>query len=469
MVATELSLESGRLEARATRQLAPAGGMQVRTPVAVAGLRGTDFRLNVSDDGQQLRGELLDGGLTIQRDREEVRLTGGEGLLAEAGKPLGTAQPLPAAPCVIALPAIVRNLPIRFTWPADPASRQWRAQIAADGAFQKLQLDAQVDAPEVAWDIALPDGDYVFRLRALNAAGLEGYNLDHKFRLDLRPMPPRIQAPAPAARSYVETVDFVWDAAEEAQGYLIQIAPTPYFQTDVIERRLGAVTRQREVLPSGLWHWRLASLDADGGRHLWGPSQTLRVQPLPAAPVLSGATEADTARLSWLALSGAAQYDIEIASDPNLTTTTLHRRQVETELVLTLPPGQHFWRVRGVEADGEAGGWSAPGQLILPPPPPTNVVATITRESIELGWQGEAARYRVEMAKVTGFDPVLLKLDSPSHSTSLAKPEPGQYLLRVIAISADGNESLPSAAVPVEIKRTLPWWLWPLMLLPFGV
>ena len=288
MVATELSLENGRLEASAARQLAPAGGMQVRTPVAVAGLRGTNFRLNVSDDGQQLRGELLDGGLAIQRDREEVHLTGGKGLLAEAGKPLGAAQPLPAAPRVIALPAVVRSLPIHFAWQADPASRQWRAQISADEAFEKLQLDAQVNVPEVGWDTALPDGDYVFRLRAVNAAGLEGFNLDHKFRIDLRP------------------------------------------------------------------------------------------------------------------------------------------------------------------------------------PPPTNVVAVTTREEIELRWQGETARYRVELANVAGFDPDLLMLDSPNQSASLTKPEPGQYLLRVIAISADGDESLPSAIVPIEIKRAVPWWLWPLMLLPFG-
>ncbi|HEX7972450.1 MAG TPA: FecR domain-containing protein [Thiobacillus sp.] len=59
MVSTELSLDSGRLEASATQQLAPAGGFKVKTVVAVAGLRGTDFRLNLAEGGKTLHSEVM--------------------------------------------------------------------------------------------------------------------------------------------------------------------------------------------------------------------------------------------------------------------------------------------------------------------------------------------------------------------------------------------------------------------------
>jgi hypothetical protein len=95
-----------------------------------------------------------------------------------------------------------------ISWPAGPVGAQaWRAQLFAAGDPQALLLDSRVDQPPLRWPEArdLPDGDYLLRLRAIDALGLEGQAAERPLRLEARPEPPFISRPAaggqPAARS----------------------------------------------------------------------------------------------------------------------------------------------------------------------------------------------------------------------------------------------------------------------------
>ncbi len=135
MVSTELSLEGGRLEAHATKQLAPAGGFKVNTPVAVAGLRGTDFRLNLSEDGKSLRNEVLQGVVAVAARGREVNVAGGYGTVAEAGQPPQAPRPLLPAPGAAGLSARIERLPLAFTWQALPGARAYRAQVVTDAGL----------------------------------------------------------------------------------------------------------------------------------------------------------------------------------------------------------------------------------------------------------------------------------------------------------------------------------------------
>ncbi|MGQ9686743.1 MAG: FecR domain-containing protein, partial [Thiobacillaceae bacterium] len=127
MVSTEVDLQDGRLEANASRQVSPAGGFQVKTPIAVAGLRGTAFRLNMDAEGKTLRGEVLDGAVSVSAARKEVVVPAGQGTLTTSGRPPAPARPLLPAPAVIALPTRIRARPIRFSWQRDEAAHSWRA------------------------------------------------------------------------------------------------------------------------------------------------------------------------------------------------------------------------------------------------------------------------------------------------------------------------------------------------------
>jgi len=370
MVSTELSLASGRLEAHASKQLAPAGGFKVVTPVATAGLRGTDFRLNVAEDGNTLRSEVLDGAVGVAAQGREVRVEGGYGTLAEAGKPPEPPRPLLPAPAAEGLSARVERLPLAFAWPPLADARAYRAQVARDAAFTEVLLDDVTPEAAIIWKDDLPDGAYVLRVRGIDPVGLEGANRDHGFELDARPLPPAPLSPLLGERLYQHDVMFSWAAAAEAHGYVLQIAPTPEFGDGLIERRLAAVTRHGETLAEGDWHWRAASLDEAGRLHVWSPHRAFRIQPLPNPPAAQARADAGQAQFVWSEAKGAARYGLELGASPDLSAPLVQQETAGTTLAVPLKSGKYHWRVRGIESDGQSGAWGAASPVIVPPDAP---------------------------------------------------------------------------------------------------
>lgn len=467
MVSTELSLDGGRLEARAGKQLAPAGGFKVRTPVAVAGLRGTDFRLNVSEDGKSLRNEVMEGVVAVAAEGREVSVAGGFGTVAEAGKPPEAPRRLLAAPGAVGLSTLIERLPLSFVWQPVAGASAYRAQVARDAAFTEVLLDDVSKEASATWQDDLPDGAYWLRVRAIDSAGLEGANRDHAFELDARPLPPAPLSPTLGERLYRNAVEFSWAAAAEAHGYVLQIAPTPEFATGLIERRLAAVTRHGETLPEGDWHWRAASLDEAGKPHVWSPHRAFRVQPLPNPPAAHARADAGQAQFVWSEAKGAARYGLELGASADLSAPLAQREAAATTVAVPLKSGKYFWRVRGIESDGQAGAWGAVSPVIVPPDAPSGLAALVEGDQLRATWKGDAPAYKLELSTDTSFAKPLLTQRVDAASAALAKPEPGDYWLRVTGVGAEGVEGAPGPAVAVKVESFTPWWLLlPLLLVP---
>lgn len=463
MIATELSLEAGRLEASAAKQVAPAGGFSVRTPVAVAGLRGTGFRLNVAQDGRRMINEVSEGSVAVSNQGKTVAVNAGYGTFAEAGKPPAPPRALLAAPDLGAVPAKLQRLPLRVSWPAQTGAVAWRAQVGTDATFGTVVLDDVVTTPSVDWGGELPDGDYVLRVRAIDDAGLEGLDASRKLTLDARPLPPTPISPALDERLYQPQANFAWIAVPDAHGYVFQAAPTPEFDNGMVERRLPPVIQHQETLGEGQWHWRVASLDDAGRMHLFSPYRTFIVKPLPAPPAgARSSADGGKAYFTWNPVKGADSYAVEIALDQKVVVS---KETKETTLAVALEAGKYQWRVRGQEADGQTGGWSPDNVVILPPPPPTDLKVDAKARPVTLTWQGKAQRYRVEVATEPTFAKPVLSLETDTPGAVLKDLEPGAYSARVIALGAEGVASLPSQAVAFTQERPTPWWLL-LLLLP---
>ncbi len=467
MVATEIDLQSGRLEASAARQRGPAGGFRVKTPVAVAGLRGTAFRLNVAEDGGSLHSEVLEGEVGVAAQGREVGVGAGQGTIALAGKPPEPPRALLPAPAVQGLPTLVDTLPLRFAWLAGSQAAAWRVQVAADPSFTRLVLDDRFDAAAAEWEDAPPDGNYVLRIRGVDDRGLEGLNLDHPFTLDARPLPPMQMAPEPGVRSYDGALGFRWAATEEAHGYVLQLSTTEDFSQGLIERRMEALTAHDEALPAGRYHWRLASLDDQGKTRTWSPARDFRVQPLPGAPRGNSEARDGKAYFAWAAVAGAARYEMEVGRTAALDSDVVRQNAEGTNLALELTPGKYWWRVRGLEGDGQAGAWSQTSPLVLPLPAPVIRESIMEKEHLRLSLHAEGAQgYTLEMATDPEFRQVLQQTRGTT-PILLARPEPGEYYLRARTEGEDGLLSPPGPVYKLTVQRPfVPWWLWPLMFLP---
>src|SRR5437867_12790095 len=89
------------------------------------------------------------------------------------------------------------------------------------------------------------------------------------------------------------------------------------------------------------------------------------------APVLldpgSAASVQTLPAFSWSPVTGADQYEFQVAADQNFNSPVLGRgessfttRNTRATLKKTLPNGTYWWRVRATTKSGDASPWSAP-------------------------------------------------------------------------------------------------------------
>jgi hypothetical protein len=458
MVSTELVLDAGRMEAKAAQQLQPAGGFKVATPVAVAGLRGTAFRLNLDDTGKTLASEVLAGAVAVDGKGKEVLVGAGTGSIASDNAPPTEAIALLPAPALSGLPDKVMQFPLRFAWAKDHRATAWRSEVASDAAFQRVMLDQLSAEPGALWDDTLPDGHYFLRVRMKDKHGLEGFATDHVFELDARPLPPPVVKPADGERSLQETVQFTWAAPEEAHGYRLQIATSQDFSQGLIERQLAASTGHSQALPTGRYYWRLASLDDRGVTREWGQVQTLRVQPLPDAPAGTQAkSSGGKAELAWLPTPGADAYEVAISQAADLSSSTVHKAK-DAKASLELKPGQYYWRVRGIEADGQAGAWSGIGAFAYANPP-SNLQGRTEGDTLVLTWEGSSPAYRLEFASDPEFKQVFFRHRQEGTHSRLSKPLPQKYWVRVLSLDSAGGVGETGPTLGMQVATPFPWWV----------
>lgn len=178
----ELRLQQGEVES----EISPGRGshFQIRTPEAIAAVRGTRYRVNTGSAGTT-RSEVLAGAVNVAGGAAEVDVTAGYGVASRAGQPPGPPRKLLPPP---ALPSslIESPLPVALQWPAHPQAVAWQLDIYAQGGDTPLQ-SVLLDTP--AWRSAtLALGCYRLVLRAADAEGFKG--LDATQRLCVLPATP---------------------------------------------------------------------------------------------------------------------------------------------------------------------------------------------------------------------------------------------------------------------------------------
>ena len=365
-------LEQGRVEVEAQPARGGQPGFRIVTPQGVLGVRGTEFRVDA--DETRTRSEVLEGVVAARGAvaAEEQRVAAGFGTVIDAGGRVAPPTPLLPAPDLARLPPLHERPLVRLSLPLPPGAVGWRAQVGADDRFEALLADVRSETPELRI-AGLDDGRYPIRLRAVAANGLEGRDARSTLTLKARPEPPLPRAPAARAVVRGDRVEFAWAASSEARRYRLQLAlMTPgsdpaaaAFDTpgqDLKDLKdLDALTATVQPLPPGHYAWRLASLRADGDQGPFGDPQAFELRPLPppVAPPAPPTVGDQSIRVFWQGLPGQ-QFDFQLARDAAFTQVIDERRTDRTEIELPLPgSGRFHVRLRGRDADGFVGPWSA--------------------------------------------------------------------------------------------------------------
>ena len=372
---TTLTLKKGRITSQVTRFSASKSRYEVQTPLAIAGVRGTRFRVNF--DGEHSYNEVLEGTVKVAPDdrrnaaqTREVRAN--FGAIAGGGGKISAPVLLPAAP-VLAATAVQERLPVRFGLrQADAAA--FRVSVATDaGGLQQVadvRVDANTNDGTQARVAELPDGDYYVRAAAIDHSGLEGKETVSKFRLKARPFAPFQQEPGAKLRGVADgqplAVNFKWAEAGADSRYRLQIATDAGFTRLLLDKTdIRSTSYTQDNLEQGQFFWRIATIDMHGGQSDQGPWSDVKqclVLPSQQAPVASQGQ--DAINFSWSGETGQ-NFVFDVSASAGFETILLHADTAEPHASFPLPPaGVYYARLQSIEADGYRGPYS-PAQRIV--------------------------------------------------------------------------------------------------------
>ncbi|MBT9493986.1 MAG: FecR domain-containing protein [Paucibacter sp.] len=360
----QLRLQQGRTEHLVARRPQRPPIYEVRTPSLNLGVRGTEFRIQLADNGTGTHAQVLAGMVAADR----LQVAAGYGVAAtDAGQPAQLSL-LPPAPDLQGLQPLIEKMPLRLTWSVAAAAQAYRAQVFPAGDPERLLLDGRFEQPLAQWP-DLPDGAYTLRVRSIDDLGHEGHAAEANFTVKARPEPPFIKAPAADAVVYGKALTLAWTQPLGVQGFALQLAQAKEMTDELLlDRRDLTATEFTHPLAPGRYYWRLASIAAGADLGPWGELQSVELRAEPPSPQLAPPElGADTLQLRWPAAQGAASYQLQWARDAEFTQMLAEPGTDHPALTLPKPPpGRYFLRARSVDAGGYAGPYGTTQQVDIP-------------------------------------------------------------------------------------------------------
>lgn len=365
----EFFLEKGRIVHSVRQKLKEAENFDTRTPLALTGVRGTEFRLKITDEKTNLV-ETLSGVVKVTAKGAETALPTGQGLRVATSGQSESPRVLPAAPDSTGLAPVYRTLPAIFTAPQHKRAAQIRVRLTADTEGNDTVLEQTV-APGHSFNIvSLADATYQAFLTAIDKDGFES-PATGPLALKIRTIPsvPMISSPKNNGTFFTKTVDFRWLQGEQAASFEIQLAGDADFKHLIHTAKESHPRFTTPELPPGTYFFRVRAIADDGFVSDFSPAVAFKIS---AEPKLTGNTTADALSLRWSPLGDKVLYDFQMARDKSFSHPVVNLqklRKPEFAMDGYLAPGDYFIRIRGVLEDGQMSPWTPAQKLSVEPGP----------------------------------------------------------------------------------------------------
>lgn len=364
---TLLHLQSGRVETRVQPQ-GKAGRFQIRTPVAVSAVRGTEFRRGV-DAGNIDRTEVTDGTVAVQGPlaTPPVEVPKNFGTVSDATGPHPPVRLLPP-PDLNAVTRQWEGPQATLDFPPVPGAGSYIAQAATDEQFQHIVAETHAPRPPLNFG-ALADAAYWVRVRSTDTQGLSGPDAStsiHRHR--------RLDAPAPqVSAAEIQTggsATLSWSPVAEASGYQVQWARDADPSTTTTGVHGLKVTADQTVkipLEPGRYGWRVAALDAAAQPGMWSPVHFL-TQKADAPRLQRVLASRKQLRFEWQNQPGR-QFRLQVAHDPAFEDIAVEKISSDSTVELApLSAGGYHARLQAIDPDGYTSPWSPVRHFFVPPP-----------------------------------------------------------------------------------------------------
>jgi hypothetical protein len=307
------------------------------------------------------------------------------GLLACAVGP-AAAGAAPAKPSLElpAADATVEAVPA-FSWKKARRAVKYEFQLSADTNFGSIVLGqgrGSFTTPNTAATIpkSIPDGTYFWRVRGLDAKGNAGRWSEERSIVKAWSTRPGLLGPASNAAVMFPTVPLIlrWTAVPRASKYNLYIATDPGLGSLAVGaggapvQTSGTVFSPPNSLAPGVYYWAVEPIDAANHRGRRSAVGSF-VWSWPTATLTRTTDLIDDQRLmdprfSWDPVPGAVAYQVEVNSSSDFATGSkvcCNEQSTGTSLapVNLQPNNVYYWRVRALDAEGNAGQWNVGGSF----------------------------------------------------------------------------------------------------------
>lgn len=282
-------LDEGRGAVSATPNANPNARFEIRTPVSISAVRGTEFRVRYAPAQAGLparaQTEVLKGAVAVYAlDARPTVVTGAAATPAGFGV-TATPDALSGPTALLPPPRLApggdrqSDKAVRFTAEPVAGAAAYRMQLSRDAGFVDLFAEATVAEPVAVFD-DMASGTYFVRLTALDAGGLEGMGADYSFDRDLDTLEPG-PSPTTSVEGKRRYFLFRWIAAGDGvRSFRFQLFSGTEPVSPVVDQP-GLTDSQLTLtdLPPGAYSWRISAVRFKNGTYTErvGPLQPLQI------------------------------------------------------------------------------------------------------------------------------------------------------------------------------------------------
>lgn len=338
-----LEVQQGGIDVQVPGKADAQRRLEVLTPVAATSVRGTVFDVQLLPDGRT-SAAVLSGQVAVQaladagQATPSAQLPAFTGVAVTADGQAGAVTPLLPAPSAQELPTLHEDAQwLQLPLPDWAQAHSWRVTVSEAAPGQQVLHNGQFAGPTARFG-ALPDGNYLLQVRAIDAQGISGTPATVPLRIKAHPVPPLVHTPAPAGILAQGEAQLLCTPVDGVHSYRHQViawpaldvpAPASAFAQPVLQHTSQTqCALDLRSLPSGTYAWRAASVRTLQGSDDVGPfaaAHALRIAPRPAAPSLDDLQvnlHAGLATIYWPAEPGQ-RFRLQAFATPDGTVPAL--------------------------------------------------------------------------------------------------------------------------------------------------
>lgn len=359
----KLQLDKGRLENRVYSSPISNTNYEVKTATATTSVRGTIFRIGLEDNDSVT--EVVTGKVVAKAQEGEVaELVAGQAVIISKDGDAKTVSMLPP-PVFDNFPQLIEAVPIKIDVEPVDKVMGYATKIIPVGNDEQDAVSSMRSNGNVLLGNDLPDGRYQMMVSAIDETGVTGQPAKYEFILNARPFAAVLETPQQDEKILLRNLTFHWKKAnDEAKNFYLQVARDDRFRDIVIDAdNLSEPSYKPEDLLSGVYFWRVASIDDEGMRGPFSATKDFRV--LLEDPNLEKANvKTADVMLEWAPLEPGTQYLIQISDSANFEQVLLEQSLPESQLyVEKLIPGAYYFRIQSTASDGYVSEWGLPHQF----------------------------------------------------------------------------------------------------------